>query len=110
MPEVAIIFSFILVTTIVSFMFGSGIHKRQIAYKERKDAIERERADGNSGGSNEKVKQLEERVRVLERLATDRGQTLADEINALRDERDERGDTGTPIPQQSGRQADREMS
>lgn len=40
------------------------------------------------------VERLEERVRVLERLAIDKGQTLADEIEQLRDKplRDLRAD------------------
>lgn len=103
MPELAIIFSFVVVITIVSFGFGSAIHKRQIAYKERKDAIEREREDRNPSASAERFKMLEDRVKVLERLATDRGTTLADEIEALRDER---SDAGIALPQQR----DKEMS
>ena len=44
MGGLAFIFGFILIVTIVSLGFGSSVHKRQIAYKEPKAAIERERA------------------------------------------------------------------
>ena len=102
-PELIIIFGFVVVLTVLSFGFGSSIHKRQLAYKERKEAIERERADGGPSGSNERIKQLEDRVRVLERLATDRGATLADEIEALREER---AAMGIVLPQER----DKELS
>ena len=95
MAELGLIFSFVVVLAILSFGFGSSIHKRQMAYKERKDALERERRSANPSASEERIKHLEDRVRVLERLATDRGATLADEIEALRDERME---SGVPLP------------
>ena len=97
MEFLGLIFSFVVVISIIALGFGSSMHKRQIAYKERKDALERERSGSNSSASEERIKHLEDRVRVLERLATDRGTTLADEIEALRDER---SDNGMPIPQQ----------
>lgn len=84
MGELAIIFGFILIVTIVSLGFGSSMHKRQIAYKERKEAIERERSDAAPSASAKKIEKLEQRVRVLERLATDRGQDLASQIEDLR--------------------------
>ena len=99
--DLVLIFSFILVITTVVFFFGNSIHKRNIAREERKEAIEREREDRNPSASNERFKKLEDRVRVLERLATDRGATLADEIEALRDER---GDAGVPLPQERNKE------
>lgn len=79
-----LIFSFVLIITMISLAFGSSMHKRQLAYKERKEAIERERADRLPGATNDSIAQLEDRVRVLERIATDRGQLLSEEIEALR--------------------------
>ena len=38
----------------------------------------------------DRTEMIEDRLRVLERLATDRGALLADEIEALRDQRRER--------------------
>ena len=95
MSTLTIIFTFIIVATLISFGFGNMIHKRQMEYKERKDAIERAERGADPEGANAKIAKLEERVRVLERLATDRGTTLADQIDALRDER---GDSGVPLP------------
>jgi hypothetical protein len=44
------------------------------------------------------VKELEERVRVLERIVTDRGYDVATQIEALRDQRRvEEADTGVSI-------------
>ncbi len=106
-PELVFIFAFVILLTVLSFGFGSSIHKRQLEYKERKEAIEREREDRDPAGSNERIKHLEDRVRVLERLATDRGATLADEIEALRDERE---DSGTPLPQSAFAKNDKELS
>lgn len=44
------------------------------------------------------VTQLEDRVRVLERIVTDRGYDVATQIEALRDQRRvEEGDAGVPL-------------
>ncbi len=49
-------------------------------------------ADGKTSQTAEQAakhtKKLEERVRVLERIATDRGIDVAEEIEALRDQRE----------------------
>ena len=46
-----------------------------------------------------RVTELEDRVRVLERIVTDRGYDVATQIEALRDQRrvDEGDDAGTPL-------------
>jgi hypothetical protein len=45
------------------------------------------------------TKELEERVRVLERIVTDRGYDVATQIEALRDTRRvEESDMGVPLP------------
>lgn len=82
MGELAVMFSFVLLASIIVFGFASSMHKRHIAYKERRDALEREEASG--GASATEIVELKERIQVLERLATDRGQILADEIEQLR--------------------------
>lgn len=84
MPELAIIFGFILIIASIALGVGSSIHKRQLQYRERKDAIEREQAGNSTSDASQKIEQLEQRVRVLERLATDRGQDLASQIEELR--------------------------
>ena len=84
MHELAIIFSFVLIISAIALGVGSSIHKRHLEYRERKDAIGHQNAISNSSGTAEKVEKLEQRVRVLERLATDRGQDLASQIEDLR--------------------------
>ena len=69
----------------VLITIGSTLH-RWIDYKRRKVEVEAEaltasrqvRHDGHT-------ELLEERVRVLERIATDRGHDIAHQIEALRD-------------------------
>ena len=85
MEELIVIFGFVLIIASIALGVGSSIHKRQIEYKERKDALERENFGANPDGSAKKIEQLEQRVRVLERLATDRGQDLAHQIEELRE-------------------------
>ncbi|WP_408609194.1 hypothetical protein [Allopontixanthobacter confluentis] len=83
-PNLLLIFSFILVVIMVSFGLGGAIHKRDLAFKQRKLELEAARAGADSPASAKKIEQLEQRVRVLERLATDRGQDLALQIESLR--------------------------
>ena len=52
------------------------------------------------------VKELEDRVRVLERIVTDRGYDIATQIEALRDQRrveDEGADVSRPFPRHTER-------
>jgi hypothetical protein len=65
----------------------AGVVKRWLALQEaRLDRVSRESAD-ESARSASQVERLEQRVRVLERIVTDKGLDLADEIERLRDER-----------------------
>lgn len=86
-PDLILIFTFItIVTTILGFTIN-GIVSKVLAHKR----WEREREGQISSGSpavsqvSERTEMIEDRLRVLERLATDRGQLLSDEIEALRD-------------------------
>ncbi|MEC7160497.1 MAG: hypothetical protein VXW57_01650, partial [Pseudomonadota bacterium] len=50
-----------------------------------------------------KVQDLEDRVRVLERIVTDRGYDVATQIEALRDQRSvEARDSGVPLDMKQG--------
>jgi hypothetical protein len=84
MPELVIIFSFIIVLALIVFGTLATMHKRTLAYRERQRALDREDAGSNPTGAKKKVEQLEHRVRVLERLATDRGPDLVLQIEELR--------------------------
>lgn len=60
--------------------------KRWVSYKQRKLELRAE-AQGavRQSRHDDYVELLEERVRVLERIATDRGQDIAQQIESLRD-------------------------
>jgi hypothetical protein len=65
----------------------AGVVKRWIALQERRlDRVSRETADEWARSASQ-VERLEQRVRVLERIVTDKGLDLADEIEKLRDQR-----------------------
>ncbi len=85
MHPLFIIFGFILIVACIGLGAGLVFHKRDIEYKERKNALDRANGSGGSIEQAETIAKLEDRVRVLERLATDRGHLLADEIEQLRE-------------------------
>jgi len=67
--------------------------------------LERKRIEVTAEASSEKaaqyasrVQQLEDRVRVLERIVTDKGYDVATQIEALRDQRRVDEETGSGIP------------
>jgi len=62
------------------------ITKRQIAFKERKLELMADRTAEKAAQYAAHVERLEQRMRVLERIATDKGVNLADQIEILRDE------------------------
>jgi hypothetical protein len=64
------------------------MHKRNTALRERElDVLGSQTAEKAAQYASQ-VERLEQRVRVLERIATDRGSDLSDEIERLRDERE----------------------
>ncbi|MCP5396225.1 MAG: hypothetical protein H6918_05740 [Sphingomonadaceae bacterium] len=71
-------------------------HQQKIA-KMRLDATATDTAERAAQYAS-KVQQLEDRVRVLERIVTDKGYDVATQIEALRDQRrvDEQG-SGVPL-------------
>lgn len=79
--------AFVVVGLPVMLGVGSEMFKRWLTHKERMaEAINAQAAEkaAQYAAHNER---LESRVRVLERIATDRGADLSDEIERLRDER-----------------------
>ena len=81
-----------------------------IVWMKNQQKLEEKRIDATAGASAEKaaqyasrVQQLEDRVRVLERIVTDKGYDVATQIDALRDQRrvDEAG-SGTPLDIKQG--------
>lgn len=61
------------------------VFKRYMKFKERKLALSAEGSAEKAAQYVAQVERLEERMRVLERIATDKGTGLAREIEDLRD-------------------------
>jgi len=78
---VALVGGFIAMTIMVGTVF-----KRFMAYKERQLGLTADRTPEKAAQYASHVEQLEARVRVLERIATDKGADLAQQIESLREE------------------------
>ncbi len=83
-PNLFIIFAFILVIVPIAGSIGSSIHRRTNEHEERKLELEARKAEAESGQGGASYRKLEERVRVLERIATDSNHALASQIEELR--------------------------
>lgn len=80
-------FFFIVVAIPVIVGVGSDMFKRWLKHKEKMaEALNNQTAE-KAAQYAAHTERLEQRVRVLERIATDKGLDLADEIERLRDER-----------------------
>lgn len=84
--DLIIIFPAIIVMLAIIGATVNGIVGKVLDYKRDKAGISR---DGYSrmqvdAGQNDRTELIEDRLAVLERLATDKGTLLSDEIEALR--------------------------
>lgn len=74
---------------IISMMKGGRTSRQQRKLQNRLDQLQAAPppapAPAPSGPTRAEVERLEQRVRVLERIVTDSGYTLASQIEALRD-------------------------
>lgn len=68
-------------------IFGGVVVKPWLAFKQRQLEIEASMVAEKAAQYAAQTERLEQRVRVLERILTDRGHDLAHEIELLRDER-----------------------
>lgn len=68
----------------VSGSFIADYHKRKLKLRERELEILGSRTAEQAAQHAAQTERLEERVRVLERIVTDRGLALSDEIERLR--------------------------
>lgn len=68
-------------------IFGGVFVKPWFAYRQRRMETDAQLVAEKSAQYAAQNERLEQRVRVLERIVTDRGIGLADEIDLLRDER-----------------------
>jgi len=74
------------ITAIICGIFG-GVAKRWIMMKERQMQLSTQMTAEKAAQYAAHTERLEQRVRVLERIVTDKGIDLADEIERLRDDR-----------------------
>jgi hypothetical protein len=74
------------ITAIIGGIFG-GIAKHYFRLKERQLDVASQMTAEKSAQYAAHTERLEQRVRVLERIVTDKGIDLAEEIDRLRDDR-----------------------
>ena len=86
MGENFILLFFVIVVGIpVLLGVGGDVIKRWIKMKERELELTSARAAARGAQSDALTERLEQRVRVLERIVTDKGIDVAEEIERLRD-------------------------
>jgi hypothetical protein len=78
----AVAFAAVAVALLITL--GSSFH-RWVSYKQRKVEVEAEALKARYSERGDHAEMLEDRVRVLERIATDRGLDISHQIEALRD-------------------------
>jgi hypothetical protein len=77
-------FEFVLALAIIVFAFTIIRHKMGIPVRSMKEMREGTGNDAENERLRGQVKQLQERLKVLERIVTDRGAETASQIEALR--------------------------
>lgn len=78
-------FFFIVVGIPVILGIGSDIYKRHLKFKEAQLTLLSHETAEKAAQYAAQTERLEARVRVLERIVTDKGVDLSDEIEKLRD-------------------------
>ncbi|MEM8694621.1 MAG: hypothetical protein AAGE05_01195 [Pseudomonadota bacterium] len=79
----SMVVAIVLITAIASVIRAK--YKAEQGIIEDEDGNDRRIVDPDAGRMREEIKQLKERIAVLERIATDKSHRLEDEIEALRD-------------------------
>jgi hypothetical protein len=77
---------FIVIGLPVMLIFGQPFFKRILEHREKRMEIEARMTAEKAAQYAAHTERLEQRVRVLERIVTDKGIVVADEIERLRDE------------------------
>ncbi len=83
---IAMLLSFVVAVVVIRTV--GEVWTRHLRLKERQLEVQAAGFANNDPEQSAKSDRLEKRVQVLERLATDRGQDLAREIEDLRSERE----------------------
>jgi Ni,Fe-hydrogenase III large subunit len=81
----ALLFFVIVVGIPVIGGIWADIHKRKLKFKEREMELMSQNTAEKAAQYAAHTERLEQRVRVLERIITDKGVGVADQIEALRD-------------------------
>ena len=81
-----VLFFVIVVGIPVALGVLSDMYKRHLKFKERQLELQASRTAEKAAQYAAHTDRLEQRVRVLERIVTDKGIIVADEIEKLRDE------------------------
>jgi hypothetical protein len=81
----ALLFFVIVVGIPVIGGIWADIHKRKLKFKEREMELMSHQTAEKAAQYAAHTERLEQRVRVLERIITDKGVDVADQIEALRD-------------------------
>ncbi len=85
MNVTAILFFFIVVGIPVIFGVLGDMYKRHLKFKERQLELLGNQTAEKAAQYAAHSERLEQRVRVLERIVTDKGMIVADEIETLRE-------------------------
>ena len=86
--DLILIFAFVLTMLVIMLTFGTIAGQRSRAHKERRLELQARAEEAKAEQlryANGDHAAIEQRLRVLERIATDRGADLAIEIEHLRD-------------------------
>jgi hypothetical protein len=88
MPTSVLLFFMIVVGIPVVLGVLGDVYKRHLKFKERELELLGSQTAEKAAQYAAHTERLEQRVRVLERIVTDKGIAVADEIEKLRDQRD----------------------
>jgi ABC-type phosphate transport system auxiliary subunit len=86
-PKYLFVLLFFMIVVGIPVIGGiwADIHKRRLKHEERKMQLVSQETAEKAAQYAAHVERLEQRVRVLERIVTDKGMAVADQIEALRD-------------------------
>ena len=98
--ELLLLVFFVVVIPVVLGV-GSGMFNKWLSHKERAMELTARETAEKAAQYGAHVEKLEQRVRVLERIATDRGADLALEIENLRHD-EVRSDPGVRLTSRAG--------
>jgi hypothetical protein len=84
-PGEFLVFFTLVTATLLALLILANAYRRRLDFKLRKLELEAQASAYKATPSDDRADLLEDRVRVLERIATDRGQDIAHQIENLRD-------------------------